>query len=335
MEITYGEAIREALHQELKSDPLTVLFGEDIRYNIYGYTDKLVDSFGHNRIIDTPLSEAAVVGTSIGASMCGLKTVVDLTVANFLFVAMDQIVSIASKTNYMYNGQFKLPVTIMCSTLYNASNAAQHSDRPHSIFMNIPGLKIVAPATPQDAYSLLRSAINDNNPVIYFSDRTLFYTKQDIDFDLHIEIGKAAVIKEGTDITIVSISGCTKIAMDILPELEKLNISAEVVDVRTLIPLDKQTILESVRKTGKVVIADTANKTCSAASEISSIIAEEAFFSLKAPIGIVAHEDVPVPFAKNLELLLLPTKEKLLKKIIATVNQRKEVNNFSSIPNAE
>src|SRR5687767_53367 len=154
MEMTYGEAIREALHHELDADPLTVLFGEDIRYNIYGYTDKLLDSFGQERVIDTPLSEAAVVGTSIGASMCGLKTIVDLTVANFLFVAMDQIVSIASKTNYMYNGQFKLPVTIMCSTLYNASNAAQHSDRPHPIFMNIPGIKIVAPSSPQDAYSL-------------------------------------------------------------------------------------------------------------------------------------------------------------------------------------
>jgi acetoin:2,6-dichlorophenolindophenol oxidoreductase subunit beta len=324
MEMTYGEAIREALHQELNDDPLTVLFGEDIRYNIYGYTGKLVETFGHDRVIDTPLSEAALVGTSVGAAMCGLKTIVDLTVANFLFVAMDQIVSIASKTNYMYNGQFKLPVTIMCSTLYNASNAAQHSDRPHSIFMNIPGLKVIAPSMPQDAYSLLRSAIRDNNPVIYFSDRTLFYSKQEVDLDLQIEIGKAAVVREGSDITIVSISGCTKLAVDILPELGRLNISAEIIDVRTLVPLDKQTILDSVRKTGKVVIADTANKTCSAASEIASILAEEAFFSLRAPIGIVAHEDVPVPFAKNLELQLLPTKEKLLKKVVATVNQDKK-----------
>src|SRR3954466_1695696 len=128
MVVTYGEAIREALYQELNADPLTVLFGEDIRYNIYGYTDKLVEIFGHDRVIDTPLSEAGVVGTSVGAAMCGLKTIVDLTVANFLFVAMDQLVSIASKTNYMYNGQFKIPVTIMCSTLYNGSNSAQHSD---------------------------------------------------------------------------------------------------------------------------------------------------------------------------------------------------------------
>ena len=325
MELTYGEAIREALYQELNVDLSTVLFGEDIRYNIYGYTGNLVEAFGHDRVIDTPLSEAAIVGTAVGAAMCGLKTVVDLTVANFLFVAMDQIVSIASKTNYMYNGQFKLPVTIMCSALYNASNAAQHSDRPHALFMNIPGLKILAPATPQDAYSLLRTAIRDNNPVLYFSDRTCFYTKQDVDLDMHIEIGKAAVIKRGSDVTIVSISGCTKLAMDIMPELERLNISAEIVDVRTLVPLDKETILKSVKKTGRVVIADTANKTGSAASEIASIIAEEAFYSLTVPVGIVAHEDVPVPFAKNLELQLLPTKEKLLQKVIATVQSHNKV----------
>jgi pyruvate/2-oxoglutarate/acetoin dehydrogenase E1 component len=331
MELTYGAAIREALYQELKKSETTVLFGEDIRYNIYGYTDKLVDAFGKERVIDVPLSEAAVVGTALGASMCGLHTIVDLTVANFLFVAMDQIVSIASKTSYMYNGQFKLPMTIMCSTLYNASNAAQHSDRPHSIFMNIPGLKVVAPSSPQDAYSLLRAAIQDNNPVLYFSDRNLFYSKQDVDLDLQVPIGKANVIMEGSDVTIVSISGCTKSAFDIQPQLEEMGISAEIVDVRTLAPLDKETILNSVRKTGRVVIADTANKTCSAASEIASIIAEEAFFSLEAPIAIVAHEDVPVPFAKNLELILLPTKEKLLQKIITTYNQSKNQLAASSV----
>jgi acetoin:2,6-dichlorophenolindophenol oxidoreductase subunit beta len=325
MEITYGEAIREALYQELKADPLTVLFGEDIRYNLYGYTDKLVDIFGTERVIDTPLSEAAVVGTSVGAAMCGLRTIVDLTVANFLFVAMDQLVSIASKTNYMYNGQFKLPVTIMCATLYNGSNSAQHSDRPHPLFMNMPGFKVIAPSSPQDAYSLLRSAIRDNNPVIFFSDRSVFYSKEDVDFDKEIEIGKAAILQEGDDITIISISGCRKAVLNILPELERKNISAEVIDLRTLIPLDKETILKSVRKTGRVVIADTANKTCSAASEISSILAEEAFFHIKAPIGIVAHEDVPVPFAKNLEIQLLPTQEKLLEKVMATMVKTKDI----------
>jgi len=315
MNITYGEAIREALFKELENDQSVVMFGEDIQHNLYGYTDNLVNIFGHKRIINTPLSEAAVVGAAIGAAMCGLKTIVDLTVANFLYVAMDQIVSMASKANYMYNGQFKLPITIMCATLYNGGNAAQHSDRPHPIFMNVPGLKIVAPARPQDAYSLLRTAINDDNPVIFFADRTLFYTKEDVDEICKIEIGKAAVLTEGNDITIIAISGCTQLALAILPELENKSISAEIIDPRSLVPLDINTIIKSVQKTGRVVIVDTANKTCSAASEISSILAEELFPALKAPIGIVAYDNVPVPFAKNLETQIMPTKEKILQKV--------------------
>ena len=316
MKMAYGEAIREALFKELENYQSVVLFGEDIQHNLYGYTDNLVNIFGKKRVINIPLSEAAVVGSAIGAAMCGLKTIVDLTVANFLYVAMDQIVNMAAKTNYMYNGQFKLPITIMCSTLYNGNNAAQHSDRPHPIFMNVPGLKVVAPTCPQDAYSLLRSAIVDENPVIYFTDRTLFYDKEDVDVNCIIEIGHAAVLTEGSDITIIAISGCVQMALAILPELNKNNISAEIIDVRSLVPLDINTIKKSVSKTGRVVIADTANKTCSAASEISSLLAEGLFSALKAPIGIVAYDDVPVPFAKNLELQIMPTEEKIFQKVI-------------------
>ena len=316
MIMSYGKAIREALFKELESDGSVVLFGEDIQHNLYGYTDGLLNIFGKNRVINTPLSEAAVVGTAIGASMCGLNTIVDLTVANFLYVAMDQIVNVAAKTNYMYNGQFELPLTIMCGTFYNSSNAAQHSDRPHPMLMNVPGLKIVMPASPQDAYSLLRSAIVDKNPVIYFSDRTLFYTEEDIDLNCDIEIGQASILTEGHDITIVTISGCTQMALDLLPELTNKNISAEIIDVRSLVPLDINTIKKSVAKTGRVVIVDTANRSCSAASEISSLLAESLFSALKAPIGIVAYDNVPVPFAKNLEMQIMPTKEKIFKKVI-------------------
>ena len=316
MQISYGEAIREALFKELENDQSVVLFGEDIQHNLYGYTDKLVNIFGKKRIINIALSEAAVVGSAIGAAMCGLKTIVDLTVANFLFVAMDQIVNMAAKINYMNNGQFKLPLTIMCGAFYNCSNAAQHSDRPHPIFMNVPGLKIVAPSRPQDAYSLLRTAIIDENPVIYFADRTLFYTKEDVDINCKIEIGQAAVLTEGKDVTIITISGCAKMALEILPELKNNHISAEIIDVRSLVPLDINTIKKSVNKTGRVVIADTANRSCSAASEISSMLAEDLFSALKAPIGIVACDDVPVPFAKNLELQIMPSKEKIFQKVM-------------------
>lgn len=323
MKMTYGNAIREALVKELENDQSVVFFGEDLYHNLYGYTDNLVNLFGEKRIINTPLSESAVVGSAIGAAMCGLKTIVDLTVANFLYVAMDQIVNMAAKTNYMYNGQFELPLTIMCGEFYNCSNAAQHSDRPHSMFMNVPGLKIVAPSNPQDAYSLLRTSIVDKNPVLYFSDRTLFYAETEVDENCKIEMGQASVLKEGKDITIITISGCTKMALDILPELNNNNISAEILDIRSLVPLDKNTIKKSVIKTGRVVIADTANKSCSVASEISSILAEDLFYALKAPIGIVAFEDVPVPFARNLEMQIMPTKEKILNKVIKVMQYQK------------
>lgn len=323
MNLTYGEAVREALFAELEKNKDVVMFGQDIQHNLYGYTKDLVNIFGEDRIRNTPLSEAAVVGAAIGAAMCGIRTIVDLTVSNFLYVAMDQIVSMAAKTIYMYNGQFKLPITIMCSSMYNASNGSQHSDRSHPMLMNVPGLKIIAPATPQDAYSLLRSSIQDDSPVICFTDRSLFYNKQDIDLDLEVKLGNANIINSGNDVTIIAISGMVSTVLLAVEDLKAENIFVDIIDVRTLVPLDKKAILESVNKTGRVVIVDTAHKTCSAASEISSIIAEEAFGSLKAPIGIVAYEDVPIPFAKELETVLMPSKEKVLHKVKYVYNYGK------------
>lgn len=320
MNLTYGEAVREALFKELEKHQDVVMFGQDIQHNLYGYTKDLLSIFGEERIINTPLSEAAVVGTAIGAAMCGVRTVLDLTVSSFLYVAMDQIVSMASKTIYMYDGQFKLPLTIMCSSMYNGSNGAQHSDRPHPIFMSIPGLKVITPSTPQDAYSLLRSSIQDDSPVIYFTDRSIFYNKEDVDLNLEIKLGEAKLLKEGNDITIIAVSGAVSTVLSTYEELRRQNILVDIIDVRSLTPLDENTILNSVNKTGRIVIVDTAHKTCSAASEISSIIAEKAFSSLKAPIGIVAYDDVPIPFAKELEVVLMPTKDKVLKKVIDIYN---------------
>ncbi len=316
MKLTYGEAIREALFRELTADPSVVLFGEDIQHNLYGYTRGLMQTFGSRRVLNIPLSEAAVTGTAIGAAMCGLRPIVDLTVANFLYVAMDQIASMAAKTSYMYGGQFRVPMTIIVSTLYNSCSSAQHSDRPHPAFMNIPGLKIVTPACPQDAYSLLRTAVSDESPVIYFADRNVFYSEEDVDLDYRVGIGQAAILKEGDDITVVTISGSRRVVLELLPDLSERGISAEIIDMRTLVPLDMDVVKASVRKTGRVVIVDTANKTCSAASEISSILAETLFESLRGPIGIVAHDDIPVPFGKFLETQLLPTKDKVLRKIM-------------------
>ena len=320
MNLNYGAAIREALKMELESEIPTVFFGQDLHYNLYGYTDKLVDIFGKEKVVNTPISEASVVGMAIGAAMCGVRTIVDLTVANFLFIAMDQIVNMASKTAYMYNGKFELPITIMCGEFYDVGNAAQHSDRLHSLFINFPGLKIVTPSTPQDAYSLLRTSISEKNPVLYFADRSLFYSQDDIDLEKPVCLGSASIIEEGNDITVIAISGCVKMAKELIPVLKSKNISVELIDLRSLVPLDKDTIFNSILKTGRVVIADTSNRSGSIASHISSLVTEELFSNLKAPIGIVAFDDVPVPFANNLEKILMPNKDKILNKILKIYN---------------
>jgi pyruvate/2-oxoglutarate/acetoin dehydrogenase E1 component len=237
-------------------------------------------------------------------------------------MAMDQIVNMASKNAYMYNGAFKLPITIMCGEFYDVGNAAQHSDRLHSMFINFPGLKIVAPASAQDAYSLLRSGINDNNPVLYFSDRSLFYTENEVDLNLKIDLGCASIIEKNDDstITVVAISGCVKLVIDLISDLKKMNIYIDLIDLRSIVPLDIDLIFDSVKRTGRIIIVDTSNRSGSIASHISSIVSENLFSFLKAPITIVAFDDVPVPFASNLEKLLMPTKEKIYNKVLQVHN---------------
>lgn len=310
--VTYGEAIKLGLKDSLKSDSSTVLLGQDIRHDAYGFTGGFLEEFGKSRVVDVPLSEAAVVGTAIGAAMCGVRVIVDLTVGNFLYVAMDQIASIAAKNSYMYNGQYQLPLTILYSTFQQTGSAAQHSDRPHPMLMGIPGLKVVLPARAQEAYSAMRSAVCDNNPVVVGTDRSIFYSEQEIDTGLEVHLGRSNIVKQGQDVTIIGISSALHIALQIDEELQNEGISAEIIDPVTLVPLDFATIEESVRKTGRAVIVDTAHKTCSAASEISARLAEGAFEHLKTPIRRLGYEDVPIPFARCLEDQIMPTKEKLL-----------------------
>jgi pyruvate dehydrogenase E1 component beta subunit len=316
MKLNLGNAIKEALKAELSSTTPTLFMGQDLHYNLYGYTDGLLEQFGKEKILNTPISEATVVGTAIGAALCGVRTIVDLTVANFMYIAMDQIVNIASKNSYMYNGKLELPLTIMCGEFYNCGNAAQHSDRLHSLFINFPGLKIVAPNTPQNAYSLLRASINDKNPVLYFSDRTLFYEESEVDLNFKIQIGNSSIIREGNKLTLLVVSGCVKTANELENEFIKLNLSVEIIEISTINPLNLDNIYFSVKKTGRVVIADTSNRSGSFAEHLSSLIVENLFGFLKAPIKIVAYEDVPVPFANNLEKKLLPSKSKILDSII-------------------
>lgn len=317
--MTYYQAVREALYDELENDDKVVLFGEDIRYNLYAYTYGLMDSFGKDRVIDVPLSEAAVMGTAIGAAMCGIRPVVDLTVSSFLYVAMDQIANMAAKTIYQYNGNYKIPLTIMASSAYGNSAGAQHSDRLHNLLMTIPGLKIITPSSPQDMYSLLREAIRDDSPVVCFQDKNCFYNEGDVDRCIKIPLGKANIVKSGDSISVICIQNTSNLAFEVAVELEQSGLSCEVIDVRSLVPFDYETIFDSVKKTGRVVVVDPANRSCSAAGHISSLISDKLFDYLKKPIRIVTSEDVPLPYAMELEYSLIPTKEKIREAVLSII----------------
>lgn len=321
MRLNYCDAIHKAFYDALRSDENVVFFGEDDKYNLYGYTEGLYNTFGAKRVRDIPLSEAGALGIACGAAMCGLRPILDLTTENFLYVAMDQICSIAAKVPYMNNGKSRIPITIFCSAMNIGGNAAQHSDRLHSLFSNVPGLKIICPATPQDMYSLLRAAIEDDNPVICFADRSLFWRIEEVDLAKNVEIGKAKVVNEGTDLTLISISGCYKYCEELLKEYSD-RLSIEWIDVRSVVPLDLDTISNSVRKTGRVVVCDTAGRTGSLAGNIASFLAQESFEFLKAPIGIATAEDVPVPYAKGLEGEVLVSIEKIRNEIERVIRFR-------------
>ena len=313
----FADAINEAIAEEMRRDPNVFIMGEDIRLSIYGATKNLYKEFGEERVLDTPLSENGFFGAAIGASLVGMRPIVE-TVTSFMWVAMDQLVSQAAKMRYMFGGQATLPVVYRASMAYGAGSAAHHSDRNYPMFMNMPGLKIVVPATSADAKGLLKTAIRDDDPVIIFEDTNLMGTRGDVTEE-EIPFGKAEILKKGNDCTIVGIAGSVKLALEAANNLEKEGISCEVINPRTLVPLDKQLILSSVEKTGRLVIADPAHKVCSAASEISSIIAEEGFWFLQSPIIKVASEQVHIPYAQTLEALVYPNIEKISKAVKETM----------------
>lgn len=306
--MTYMDAIVEAQMEEMTRDERVILMGEDL--SIYG-DGQLMDSFGAKQVWSTPISENSFSGMAVGAAMTGIRPIVALNIASFMYLASDQIINQAGKLHFMTGGQMKVPAVFRCCTFHNLGVAAQHSDRPYPMFMNAPGLKIIAPSTAVDAKGLLKSAIRDDDPVVFFEDSNLWSSKEMVstDPDFLIPIGKAEVKKEGSDITIVSISGCLKPVLAAAKALESEGISVEVVDPRTLVPLDKETIINSVAKTGRVMVVDSANRTCSAASEIAAVIAEEAFSSLKAPVVRVTTPDVHVASSPILEKQLYPNKD--------------------------
>lgn len=309
-ELTYLNAIVEAQREEMLRDERVILIGENI--DIYGGSP-LFKSFDERRLRNVPISENSFAGMGVGAALTGLRPIVDLTIASFVYLAADQIINQAAKLRYMTGGQLSVPIVFRACTYFNICNAAQHSDRPYPFFMNVPGLKIVAPATPTDMKGLLKAAIRDDDPVLVFEDMNLWTRKEYVptDPDFLVPIGQAAVKRPGTDVTLVSIAGCFPKVLAAAEALQKEGISAEVIDLRTIVPLDTETLVSSLAKTGRVVIVDHSHRTGSVASEVAAVLSELAFGSLRAPIKRVTTPDVQIPYSAALEKPLYPSPERI------------------------
>jgi pyruvate dehydrogenase E1 component beta subunit len=317
-EITYADALNQALKEEMRADESVFLMGESIRGGIYGVTGGLSQEFG-DRVVDTPLSELGFMGAAVGAAAVGMRPIVQ-SLASFLYVAMDQLISQAAKMRFMFGGQVDLPIVYRCGMIYGNNPAAHHADRPYPMFVNVPGLKIVIPTTPADAKGLLKTAIRDNNPVMFFEDNNLSGWRGEVpDDDVAIPFGVADVKREGSDVTIVAIAGMLRRALEAAETLDEDGISAEVIDPRTIVPLDHETILKSVEKTGRLVVVDPAHKSCSVASEISAMVSQEGFWSLQAPIERVTSLDCHFPFSPALEPLVFPNEDKIIEAVHATM----------------
>jgi pyruvate dehydrogenase E1 component beta subunit len=320
-EISFLTAINEAYHEEFKRDPSVFIMGENIAKagGFMGEMKGLAEAFGFTRVRDTPISETAIVGEAIGAAATGLRPILAMGNVDFLGVAMDEIWNQLTKMRYMSGGKAKLPVTFACYSGAGLSAAAQHSQSAEGLFMSIPGLKLVTPATPYDAKGLLKSAIRDDNPVIYFIHKWILLSsiKGEVpEEEYTIPLGKADCKRQGKDVTVVAIGLMVHRALAAADKLQKeKNISVEIIDPRTVAPLDKQAIFDSVRKTGRLVIMDEEPKTGSAAAEIAALVVDEAFDYLDAPIKRVCAPDTPVPFSPVLEKFWMPDEDRLIKAI--------------------
>lgn len=309
--MSYLDAIVQAQVEEMERDDRVIMMGEDIA--VYGSGD-LVERFGASRIWAMPISETSFTGVGIGAAITGLRPIIDLNIASFMYLASDQIINQAAKLRYMTGGQVQVPIVFRVCMYYGESIAAQHSDRPYPLFMNVPGLKIICPTSPADVKGLLKSAVRDNDAVIVFEDIKLWTVKGDVptDTDYLVPIGKADIKRAGKDVTIVAISGAMRPTLEAAKTLAEEGISVEVVDPRTLKPLDMQTIIGSVAKTGRLVVVENAHRIANAGAEIAATVCEEAFESLKRPIIRLSAPDVHVPFSPVLEKILYPQKEQII-----------------------
>ncbi|HOK17993.1 MAG TPA: alpha-ketoacid dehydrogenase subunit beta [Caldisericia bacterium] len=314
--ITYVQAINEALREEMARDKTVIVMGEDVRASVFGATGGLLKEFGPDRVRDTPISEPGFTGAGVGAAASGLRPVVDIMMGNFMYVAMDQFLNQMAKLRFMSGGQVNFPVTVHAILGAGGGAAAQHSDHPVSYFVHTPIFKVVLPSTPYDAKGLLKSAIRDDNPVIFFEETTLGPMKQEIPEEEYlVPIGKGDIKRGGNDVTIVAVGCMVPQALSAAEKLQAEGISVEVVDPRTLVPLDKEIILNSIKKTGRLVVTEDDTPMCSFASEVMAIAAEEGFSYLKAPVRRVTRVNVPIPFSPPMEKFVLPNEEKIIKAV--------------------
>ena len=321
--ITAAKAMAEAIGLEMRADPDVFVMGEDVGAygGIFGSTTGLFDEFGPERVIDTPISETGFIGAGIGAAVEGLRPVVELMFVDFYGVCMDQISNHMAKIHYESGGAVKVPMVLMCATGAGYSDAAQHSQCLWGMFAHLPGMKVVVPSNPYDAKGLMTSAIRDDNPVLYFfhkgaqglvwmekNPRSVAHVPEEA---FTVPIGEAAIAREGSDVTVVTLSLSVQHSLDVAEELEGEGISLEVVDLRSLVPLDRQTVLESVAKTGKLLVVDEDYKSFGLTGEVAAIVAETDPTMLTRPVSRLAVPDVPIPYARSLEYGILPTRERI------------------------
>ena len=324
-EITWSTAVNEAIAEEMRNDQTILLMGEDVAEagTPFKVLSGLVEEFGTDRIIDTPISEPGFVGMAVGAAMTGTRPIVDLMFGDFIFLVMDQLANQAAKQHYMSGGKLNVPMVIRTNMGATRRSAAQHSQSLQAIVAHIPGVKVLMPSTPYEVKGLLKAAIRDDNPVVIFEDKLSYQMKGMVPEEEYIiPLGQANILQAGNDITLVATSSMVQVCEEAAEVLRSKNISAEIIDVRSIVPLDEQTIVDSVKKTSRVIVVDEGHQSYGITSEIVSRISEQAFYYLDAPPTRIGAMDVPIPFSPALEDLTVPTSKQVVAKAIDLINNK-------------
>jgi pyruvate dehydrogenase E1 component beta subunit len=324
--MTYRDALNLALKEEMRRDPTVVTWGEDVALyeGSFKVTRGLLAEFGEERVKDTPISENTIIGVAIGAAMGGVRPVAELMTVNFALLAMDQLINHMTKMRYMFGGQTHLPIVVRAPGGGGSQLAAQHSQSLETFFMHAPGMHVAVPATPADAKGLLKSAIRDNNPVMFLEHELLYNSKGEVpaDPEFVVPLGKCEVKREGKDVTIVSYSRMTVLALQAAEELEKEGVACEVVDLRSLKPLDAETFVNSAKKTGRAVVVEECWRTAGLGGHLASLIYEGCFDALLAPVERVSGLDVPMPYSRKLEKLCIPQVETIVAAVKKVLSEK-------------